>query len=152
MIILGIHDGHNASAALIVNGAIVSAAAEERFSREKHHYGFPYRAIEAILNDCTINMEGVDRVAMSTKTLPPAYFKTRRNATFSIEDYWKEQKDYWYPKLYEGKSPSYTDIFAKHVRRADFRYDQDLIKNESDHVGMWAARLKHACVTLGVGE
>lgn len=150
MIILGIHDGHNASAALIVNGALVSAAGEERFSREKHHYGFPYRAIEAVLNYCDLTIKDVDRVAMSTKTLPPAYFKTRRNTTFSIEDYWKEQKEYWYPKLYEGKTPSYTQIFAKHADSTNFPYDESLIKNEADHVGMWAARLKHACMTLGV--
>ena len=115
MVILGIHDGHNASAALIVNGELVSAIGEEKFSREKHHYGFPHKAVEAVLQDADCNIQAVDHVAMATKTLPPAYFKTRRNSTFSIADYWKEQKEYWYPKLYEGKSPSYTEIFKEHV-------------------------------------
>ena len=41
MVILGIHDGHNASAALIINGELKCAIAEERLSRQKNHYGFP---------------------------------------------------------------------------------------------------------------
>ena len=150
MVILGIHDGHNASAALIVNGELVSAAGEERFSREKHHYGFPNRAIRAVLKDASLTVEDIDHVAMATKTLPPSYFKTRRNSTFSIEDYWKEQKEYWYPKLYEGKSPSYTEIFKEHVNNTEFPYDESLIRHEADHEGMWKARVKHACETLGI--
>ncbi|MCL9781542.1 hypothetical protein M9194_08890 [Vibrio sp. S4M6] len=150
MIILGIHDGHNASAALIVDGELVSAAGEERFSREKHHYGFPYQAVKAVLNDADIGLDDIDHVAMATKTLPPAYFKTRRNSTFSIEDYWKEQKEYWYPKFYEGKSPLYTEIFKEHVDNTDFPYDESLIKNEADHEGMWAARVKHTCEILNI--
>ena len=41
MIILGIHDGHNASAALVVNGKLICSIAEERITRAKHQYGFP---------------------------------------------------------------------------------------------------------------
>ena len=41
MVILGIHDGHNASASLIVDGELVCALGEERLSRDKHQYGFP---------------------------------------------------------------------------------------------------------------
>ncbi len=150
MIILGIHDGHNASAAVFVEGNLTSAAGEERFSREKHHYGFPFKAVTAVLNDANLSLDDIDHVAMATKTLPPSYFKTRRNATFSIEDYWKEQKEYWYPKLYEGKFPSYTQIFRNHVDNTFFPYDESLIKNETDHEGMWAARVKHACKTLNI--
>ena len=49
MVILGIHDGHNASAALIINGKLICALGEERLSRDKHQYGFPSKAIEAVL-------------------------------------------------------------------------------------------------------
>lgn len=152
MIILGIHDGHNASAALVVDGKLVSAVGEERFSREKHHYGFPYEAIKSVLNDTNISIKDVSRVAMATKTLPPIYFYTRRNSTFSIQDYWKEQKYYWYPKLYEKKNPSYLDLFKDHVENTDFPYDKNLITSETDHKGMWKARLKHLCDTLKIEE
>lgn len=152
MIILGIHDGHNASAALIKDGILICAVSEERLSREKHHYGFPFRAIEAVLADTGVAISEVNKVAMATKTLPPAYFRTRRNTTFSIEDYWKEQKNYWYPKIYKGEDPSYEKLFNEHVEESDFPYDEALITHEADHEGMWKARLKHVCETLSISE
>ena len=46
MIILGIYDGHNASAALLIDGKIIGAVQEERFSRIKNDYCFPKKSIE----------------------------------------------------------------------------------------------------------
>lgn len=152
MIILGIHDGHNSSAALLVDGKLIAALAEERLSRNKHQYGYPERAIQAVLEVAGITIKDVDRIAMATATLPPAYYYTSRNSNFSIADYWKEQKEYWYPKLYEGKDPSYMEIFSSYVDRENFPYDQSLIADEKDHKGMWKARLKHLTSTLGVSE
>jgi carbamoyltransferase len=150
MNILGIHDGHNASACLIIDGKLVCALGEERLSKEKHHYGFPARAIETVLATAKIKPNQIDRVAMATKTLPPAYFYTRRNSTFTVQDYWKEQKEYWYPKLYEGKNPKYTEIFLDKIDKSNFPYDERLISDENDHEGMWAARLDHLSRTLGI--
>lgn len=148
MIILGIHDGHNASAALIKDGQLVSAVAEERLSRRKHHYGFPFAAVNAVLAEANVKKADVDKVAMATKSLPPRYFLTSRNANFSIADYWKEQREYWYPKIYQNSHPSYLDLFKEHLNRAEFIYDSKLIKDEDDHKGMWQARLKLTCETL----
>lgn len=143
MIILGIHDGHNASAALTIDGNLIYALAEERLSRKKHHYGFPSTAIDYLLKQANIKISDIDRIAMSTKTLPPSYFYTSRNEKFSISDYWMEQNEYWYPKLYEGKNPKYLEIFSKYVDLKNFPYDNSLIKDENDHEGMWKARIKH---------
>ena len=41
MNILGIWDGHDAGAALLVDGRLVAAANEERFTRRKLDYVFP---------------------------------------------------------------------------------------------------------------
>lgn len=152
MIILGIHDGHNASAALLIGGKLVAALAEERLSRRKHAYGYPARAIEAVLDVAGIGIGDVDRIAMATATLPPAYYYTSRNANLSIQDYWKEQREYWYPKLYEGKHPSYMEIFSNYVDPENFPYDESLIADENDHKGMWQARLKHLTSTLCVSK
>ncbi len=152
MIILGIHDGHNASASLIVDGKLVCALGEERLSRDKHQYGYPAKAIETVLNAAGISIVDVDRIAMSTATLPPAYFYTSRNSTLTIADYWKEQKEYWYPKLYKNQDPKYLDIFADKVDKDNFPYDESLIKHERDHEGMWKARLNHLCKTLNINE
>ena len=152
MIILGIHDGHNASAALIVDGKLICAIGEERLSRDKHQYGYPAKAIETVLKFGNISPSDIDRVAMATPTLPPAYFYTQRNSTFSINDYWKEQREYWYPKLFENKNPKYLDIFSHKVNKDNFPYDESLIKDEKDHEGMLQARIKHLTETLNISK
>ena len=40
---------HDSAAAIIVNGKIVAAAQEERFTRKKHDSGYPFHAIEFVL-------------------------------------------------------------------------------------------------------
>ena len=49
MIILGIHDGHNSSAALVIDGKLICSLSEERFSRIKNHFGYP-KKVNAALN------------------------------------------------------------------------------------------------------
>ena len=50
MKIIGIHDGHDCSVALMVDGKLVYAAQEERFSRLKGDYGFPKKQFKKCLN------------------------------------------------------------------------------------------------------
>ena len=145
MNIIGIHDGHNASACLIKNGEIITAIGEERLTRNKHQYGFPFKSIEKIFQISNLSNKDIDRISMSTKTLPPRYFLTQRNSNFSINDYWKEQKEYWYPILIEGKKANYSEIFKYHIDQKKFPYDSELIRDEDDHLGMWQARKKHVC-------
>ena len=42
---------HDSAAALIVDGEIVAAAQEERFTRKKHDAAFPSRAIDYCLKE-----------------------------------------------------------------------------------------------------
>lgn len=65
MIILGINNMHDASAAIIVDGTVVAAAEEERFSRRKHHVGFPAGAIRYCLKESGTSMKDVNVVALS---------------------------------------------------------------------------------------
>jgi carbamoyltransferase len=143
MVILGINDGHHAGAALVVDGVLVSAVSEERLSRNKCEYGYPERAIAECLRLGGLDRADVTRVAVATKSLPPKYFMTKRNTTFRIEDYWREQTEYWYPRIYEKRKVKYTDVFADHVRAVDFPYDLSLIAHEDDGAGMRTARHKH---------
>ena len=152
MIILGVWDGTPSSAALIVDGKILIALSEERISRTKNAYGFPKNSINNILEQTGYKLSDIDEVAMSTASLSPTYFYTSRNATFSIKDYWKEQKEYWHKKFYEGKDPKYLEIFSDKINYADFPYDQSLIKNEKDSSGMWKARKKHLSESLGIDQ
>ena len=56
---------HDSAAALIVDGNIVAAAQEERFTRKKHDYRFPNNAISYCLNEVGISPAQLDFVAVS---------------------------------------------------------------------------------------
>ena len=66
---LGIHWAHDASVAICSPEGILCAIAEERISRIKHYYGFPYRAIETALQFCGLTGADIDFVALSTKSV-----------------------------------------------------------------------------------
>ena len=67
MHILGLTTLGDAAATLIRDGEIVAAAEEERFSRVKHHSGFPYHAIQYCLDEAGIKMADVAHVALYWK-------------------------------------------------------------------------------------
>nr|ATZ76257.1 NodU family carbamoyltransferase [uncultured Acidobacteriota bacterium] len=58
-----ISQGHDSAAALVIDGEIVAAAAEERFSRKKHTGDFPIRAIEYCLAEAGIGSADIDEMA-----------------------------------------------------------------------------------------
>ena len=58
---------HDSAAALIVDGKIVAAAQEERFTRIKHDASFPFRSIEFVLKYGNIDLSKVDHVAFYEK-------------------------------------------------------------------------------------
>jgi carbamoyltransferase len=62
MLILGFNSTHDASAALVGDGRILCAVEEERFSRKKHHYGFPELSIEACLRTAGVTWRDIDCV------------------------------------------------------------------------------------------
>lgn len=80
MIVLGIHKGHDSSAALIVDGKIIADVAEERFTRIKHHAGLPFRAVAYCLEAGGVTMEDVDVVAIATRFPVPEF-----NLLFEID-------------------------------------------------------------------
>ncbi len=60
---------HDSAAALVVDGEIVAAAQEERFSRKKHDYEFPQRAIDYCLAEAGLDPAELDHVAFYDKPL-----------------------------------------------------------------------------------
>ena len=58
---------HDAAAALIVDGRIVAAAQEERFTRKKHDSGFPVNAIRFCLEFAGMRPADLDQVAFYDK-------------------------------------------------------------------------------------
>src|ERR687892_832773 len=58
---------HDAAAALLVDGNIVAAAQEERFTRKKHDSDFPANAVRYCLEEGGVRSEEIDYVAFYDK-------------------------------------------------------------------------------------
>ena len=88
MIVLGLSGalGHDASAAILIDGKIIAAAEEERFIRDKHAKNkFPYEAAKFCLKQAGVKPEHVDIVAF-----PYGEISLSSNAR------WHYAKRYWY--------------------------------------------------------
>lgn len=70
MKILGIHDGHNASACLLEDGKIKMVLEEERLVRVKNFSGFPTKAINTIFSSNKISADDIDFVAFNGNYMP----------------------------------------------------------------------------------
>ena len=58
---------HDSAAALIVDGKIIAAAQEERFSRKKHDSRYPYNAVEYVLREGKLSLSKIDYIAFYEK-------------------------------------------------------------------------------------
>jgi carbamoyltransferase len=60
---------HDSAAAVVIDGDIVAAAQEERFTRKKHDPGFPSHAINYCLDEAGLQPDDLDYVAFYDKPL-----------------------------------------------------------------------------------
>ncbi len=58
---------HDSAACLVRDGVIIAAAQEERFTRKKHDWGFPHRAVEYCLKEGGITVQDLDIVVFYDK-------------------------------------------------------------------------------------
>ena len=58
---------HDSAAAIISDGKIISAAQEERFTRVKHDYGYPYNAVKFVLEYSNLKLSEVDHIVFFEK-------------------------------------------------------------------------------------
>lgn len=92
MYILGLTTLGDSAAAIIKDGQLIASVEEERFSRKKHHAGFPYHSIEFCLKQAGITLAEVEHVghywkpwilrhkamqALKAGLISPAMFKAR---------------------------------------------------------------------------
>jgi len=67
-IILGISAFyHDSAASIIVDGKILAAAQEERFTRKKHDSSYPFNAVEFVLKYANIKLNEVDQIVFFEK-------------------------------------------------------------------------------------
>src|SRR5436309_2017355 len=153
---------HDSAAALVVDGDIVAAAQEERFSRKKHDAGFPASAIAYCLEESGVKPDQLAYVAFYDKPLTkfdrlletylayaPAGFRSFRMAM----PLWLKDKLHVRRTLQEklGKACTarlvFTDHHESHAASAFFPSPfQAAAILTLDGVGEWST------ATFGVGE
>jgi len=58
---------HDSAATIVINGKIISAAQEERFTRKKHDASYPYHAVEFVLNFSKLKLHQIDYIVFYEK-------------------------------------------------------------------------------------
>jgi carbamoyltransferase len=152
---------HDSAAALVVDGQIVAAAQEERFSRKKHDEAFPSEAVEFCLQEAGIRTGALDYVAFYEKplrkfdrlletylALAPAGFPSFLRSV----PVWLKDKLFMAKRMRE-KLPGYTKAFVypshheSHAASAFFPSPfQEAAILTMDGVGEWAT------ASIGVGR
>ncbi len=110
---------HDSAAALVVDGEIIAAAQEERFTRKKHDSSFPRSAVRYCLSEAGIDASGIDRVVFYDKpflkferlletylAFAPRGFKSFRTAI----PVWLKEKLFQRNLLAEEMTAAFPDI------------------------------------------
>ena len=58
---------HDSAATLIIDGKIIAAAQEERFSRKKHDPDYPFHAVEYVLKEAKLKLSEVNYIIFYEK-------------------------------------------------------------------------------------
>ena len=100
MIILGLNAHHaDASACLLVNGILVAAVEEERFTRIKHYSGFPIQAVDYCLQHAGVSLYDIDHLVIGRD--PNAKFKEK--LAFFVKAPSQLLKKYFYDRFINAK-------------------------------------------------
>ena len=113
---LGIYWGMCSTAALFKDNALVSAVSEERFSRKKNDESFPRRSIEWCLKHHNIKSSDLDGVFVASIYQPAEDILLQKYSNWSIQDYVREQKDYWKPVLLEKAEVNKFHVFKDKIK------------------------------------
>ena len=74
MNVLGVWDGHDAGAVLLVDGHVRAAMNEERFTRRKHDHHFPSNAVAYCLREGGLTAADLDYVGGKGRNIDAEYF------------------------------------------------------------------------------
>ncbi|MCH2131647.1 MAG: hypothetical protein MK179_21110, partial [Pirellulaceae bacterium] len=155
---------HDSAAALVVDGKIVAAAQEERFTRKKHDHNFPQQAVEYCLKEAGLTPEQLDYVGFYDKPLSKFERLLETYLAFAPSGYrsfrqaiplWLKKKLHLPRELARGLDQQYsgryvfTDHHESHAASAFFPspFDEAAILTV-DGVGEWST----ACFGIGRGN
>lgn len=152
-VIIGVQVGITSGCAVYRGGRIEFAASEERYSNIKNDTAFPDAAILDAIKSCGLERDVIERVVLVSRQMSPDHFLTNRECSFGVEDYLREQRDYYRPRLLEGKRLDYLDVFAD---RLDPRYEDlanQIRSGGASRAEIWNRwRTDRVCRLLGVDK
>jgi carbamoyltransferase len=160
---------HDSAATILVDGKIIAAAQEERFTRKKHDSSYPFNAIEFVLNFAKIKLSDVDQIIFFEKPflkferLLETYvaFAPRGFKSFSMSiPIWLKNKLFQKKILFnelkrhddnfnDNKKIYFSDHHLSHAASAFFPSPfEEAIVLTADGVGEWAT----TTVAIGKGS
>ena len=150
---------HDSAAAIIVNGEIIAAVQEERFTRKKHDASYPKNAINYVLKEAALKLNEVDQIVFYEKPflkferLLETYIGFSPNGfkSFSMSmPLWLSEKLFQKKMLFDAlkeqdnnfnniKKINFSEHHLSHAASAFFSspYDEAIILT-LDGVGEWA--------------
>ena len=155
---------HDSAAALVIDGEIIAAAQEERFTRKKHDYDFPQNAVDYCLREARLTPEELDYVSFYEKPLTKferlletylAFTPTGYRSFRQAMPVWLKQKLHLPREIGRGLHGRYssryvfTDHHESHAASAFFPspFDEAAILT-LDGVGEWTT----TCLGVGRGN
>lgn len=134
MKILGIHDGHNSGASILVNGEIICSISEERLSRKKNDLGYPKKSIDEVLKIADIDPQSLDSISFSTNFM-------------HTEDHLQNISGWYSVGIEEQRRDSLKD--KAYLNTLFESRKKDRIKDVVDHLGVSTSKIKfhehHLC-------
>jgi carbamoyltransferase len=153
---------HDSAAALVVDGEIVAAAQEERFTRKKHDSGFPTHAVAYCLREAELPESALDYVVFYEKPLRKFERLLETYLAFAPQGFksfalaipvWLQEKTHLPRVIRQNLGPAmkapitFTDHHESHAASAFFPspFDEAAVLT-LDGVGEWST------TTCGVGR
>ena len=158
---------HDSAAAILVDGKIVAAAQEERFSRIKHDSNYPFNAIQFVLDQSKLNLNDIEHIVFFEKPflkferLLETYMAFAPNGfksfSLSMPSWLREklfQKKFLFDKLQQHddnfkdiKKIKFSEHHFSHAASAFYPSPfEEAVVLTLDGVGEWAT------TTIGIGK
>ena len=146
-VFIGIHVGHNASVALMVNGKIKLALQEERFQDIKNYQGFPEKSLKYIKQYLDTEKLTIDEAAFSSTNCPIFESKYPINHFFSVQDFHEYYGEKFYSRALKNQNTDkYLSKLKKDVR---FKNTKNIFSNVTKNKDLFNNYTKFRIIVEG---
>ena len=147
---------HDSAAAIVVDGDIIAAAQEERFTRKKHDPSYPVNAIDYCLSEAGLSLEQMDYIAFYDKPFLKFERLLETYVAFAPKGFQSFRKAM---PVWLSEKLFLKDMLIKEIKKVDKDFDSNKLMFGEHHFShaasaFYASPFEEAVVlTLdGVGE